>query len=246
MTSGDQYASGMLGALRLGAVPVPGVLLRCYARMGLSEIEAMLIIHLMYFTQHEHVFFPTPEQLAERMSTPPDRVLAAIERLVRDRVIAIEDDMDPATGVRSERYNLMPLYERLAVVWASEPDFAAASEDYWQAEEQIASASAQVPTPGAEYASGRETSAARRRDLFTVFENEFGRALSPLEYETIVGWLDQDQYSDALIMAALKEAVFAGKVHFRYIDRILLEWKRNGITTPEEAKAYTERFRGDR
>ena len=48
-----------------------------------------------------------------------------------------------------------------------------------------------------------------------------------MELETISGWVDADRYPDELILLALKEAVFAGKLHFRYIDRILLEWSRN-------------------
>ena len=79
--------------------------------------------------------------------------------------------------------------------------------------------------------------------MFRVFEKEFGRPLSPMEYETISGWIDQDRYPEELILLALKEAVFAGKVHFRYIDRILLEWSRNRVRTPEDVKAYAARFR---
>ena len=54
------------------------------------------------------------------------------------------------------------------------------------------------------------------RNLFTIFEKEFGRPLSPMELETISGWVDADRYPDELILLALKEAVFAGKLHFRY------------------------------
>ena len=233
----DAYREGLRAGLRLGAASVPGLFLQTYARLGLSEIEAMLLIHLMYFQEREHTVFPTPEQLASRMSTSPDRVLSAIERFVREGFLTIEDDVDAVTGVRGERYDLAPLYDKLAAAWSAQPeldeyDAAVEPETYRQT-------AASSPAP-------RETAASRRKDLFTVFESEFARPLSPLEYETIVNWLDQDKYTDSLIMAALKEAVFAGKVHFRYIDRILMEWAKNRITTPEEAKAYTERFRGGR
>ncbi|MNC50717.1 DNA replication protein DnaD [compost metagenome] len=67
-----------------------------------------------------------------------------------------------------------------------------------------------------------------------------------MEMETITGWLDQDRYPVELVHMALKEAVFAGKIHFRYVDRILLEWKRNKVFTPEQAKEYAQRFRGGR
>jgi len=232
----DAYREGLRAGVRLGAASVPGLFLQTYARLGLSEIEAMLLIHLMYFQEREHTVFPTPEQLASRMSTSPDRVLSAIERFVREGFLTIEDDVDAATGVRGERYDLSPLYDKLAAAWAAQPE----PEEYsFEPEPYRQTAAASPPAP-------RETAATRRKDLFTVFESEFARPLSPLEYETIVNWLDEDKYSDSLIMAALKEAVFAGKVHFRYIDRILMEWAKNRITTPEEAKAYTERFRGGR
>jgi len=81
-------------------------------------------------------------------------------------------------------------------------------------------------------------------NLYSIFEQEFARPLSPMEYETITGWIERDQYPEPLIVLALKEAVFAGKVNFRYIDRILLEWQRNSIRTVEQAKAYAQRFRG--
>ncbi|WP_238392373.1 DnaD domain-containing protein [Paenibacillus antri] len=245
MTDTESYRAGLRAGLRLGTVSVPGMLLRGYARLGLSEIEAMLLVHLLYYAEREQTLFPTPDQLSSRMSTTPDRVLAAIERFVREGFVSIEDDVDEATGVRSERYDLSPLYDKLAAAWLEEPELdayaASAATDgaYGSAESRRETAAAAAPR-------GRETAATRRKDLFTVFESEFARPLSPMEYETIVGWLDQDRYSDSLIMTALKEAVFAGKVHFRYIDRILMEWQRNRITTPEEAKAYTERFRGGR
>ncbi|MGP4071915.1 DnaD domain protein [Piscibacillus sp. B03] len=72
--------------------------------------------------------------------------------------------------------------------------------------------------------------------LFSLFEQEFGRALSPIEIETISYWLDDDRFKPALIKAALREAVLMGKLNFRYIDRILNEWKKKGIKSISEAK----------
>ena len=56
-------------------------------------------------------------------------------------------------------------------------------------------------------------------------------------------WLDEDQHSPEIIKAALKEAVISGKLNFRYIDRILFEWKKNGIKTVEQAKEHGKKFR---
>ncbi|WP_199614895.1 DnaD domain protein [Paenibacillus alkalitolerans] len=233
----DSYRQGLLEGFRLGAVSVPGLFLRCYAQLGLSEIEAMLILHIMYSGGQENNPFPTPEELAGRMSAAPSAILSAIERLVRDGLLMMDDTVEPVTGVVGERYNLSPLFDRLAAAWAE-----TASGDGGASELPAEN----YPAPRRPVPPARETAASRRRDLFTVFESEFARPLSPLEYERISAWLDNDQYSDSLILAAVKEAVFAGKVNFTYIDRILMEWQKNRITTPEQAKEYTQRFRGGR
>ncbi|WP_409288910.1 DnaD domain protein [Peribacillus sp. SCS-37] len=78
--------------------------------------------------------------------------------------------------------------------------------------------------------------------LYTVFEKEFGRPLSPFECETLAMWMEDDHHYP-LVKAALKEAVISGKLNFRYIDRILFEWKKNGIQTPQQAKTYGQKFR---
>ena len=65
-------------------------------------------------------------------------------------------------------------------------------------------------------------------DLFSKFEEEFGRTLSPMEYEIIGGWIESNIDKD-LILEALKEAVFNGANNLRYIDKILFEWNKKGI-----------------
>jgi DNA replication protein len=78
--------------------------------------------------------------------------------------------------------------------------------------------------------------------LFILFEQEFGRPLSPFEIETVNVWLDEDETSPALIKAALREAVLMAKLNFKYIDRILREWKKKGIHTVEQARLASKRF----
>lgn len=66
------------------------------------------------------------------------------------------------------------------------------------------------------------------KDLYDSFEREFGRTLSPMEYEIINNWLEQ-KISHELILAALKESVFNGVNNLRYVDKILYEWNKKGI-----------------
>lgn len=79
--------------------------------------------------------------------------------------------------------------------------------------------------------------------LFHRLEQEFGRPLSSNECEHIVKWLDEDEYPEELIEAALQEAIYCDKRSVRYMDRILIEWERHQIYTPEEAMQFARRFR---
>lgn len=67
-------------------------------------------------------------------------------------------------------------------------------------------------------------------NIFEVIEKEFGRTLSPIEYEIIKAWLENNM-SEELIREAIKEATFNGVSNLRYIDKILYEWGKLGIKT---------------
>jgi len=200
-----------------GSVGVPYLLLKHYKQWELTEVEVMLIIHVMAFMEKDRIDFPTLEELQARMSVPAEKVIAALQKLLKQGLLSIDESVDPQSGVQYEKYNWNPLYERLASCWYEEN-----RKHRKQPEPEV------------------------RKDIFSIFEKEFGRPLTPMELESISGWLDKDGYPEQLILAGLKEAVFAGKVHFRYIDRILLEWSRNRITTVEQAKEHSQKFRSMR
>lgn len=79
-------------------------------------------------------------------------------------------------------------------------------------------------------------------NIFLLFEQEFGRPLSPFEIETINIWIDQEDQAPSLIKAALREAVLLGKLNFKYIDRILREWKKKGIRSVQQAREQSRAF----
>lgn len=68
----------------------------------------------------------------------------------------------------------------------------------------------------------------KETDIYSVFENEFSRTLSPMEYETINKWLEGG-VSEDIIKSALKEAVLNGVYNLRYIDKIIYEWTKKRI-----------------
>lgn len=81
-------------------------------------------------------------------------------------------------------------------------------------------------------------------NLYSVFETEFGRTLSPMEFEIINGWVDNG-YTEELIKLALKEATYNGVSNLRYIDKIIYEWGKKGIKTKEDVENNRKQFKSN-
>lgn len=223
------WADGVAYGMAMGSVQLPYALLRYHARLGLSEGEMLLIQHLLGFQQVEGNEFPTLQELADRMGIMPDEVAKRLQRLMKEGFLRIDEGMDAVQDIQYERYNLIGLYTILAQCLSDDRTAALPKSS--------------VRSRSMENALNPSAEEHEEKNIFRIFEKEFGRPLSPMELERISSWLDQDRYPDELILLALKEAVFAGKVHFTYIDRILLEWSRNRVRTPQDVKAYAARFR---
>lgn len=78
--------------------------------------------------------------------------------------------------------------------------------------------------------------------LFQKIEQAFGRPLSPFEIETLNQWLDTDKHDLSVIQAALDEAMSQNKLSFKYMDRILLNWKKNNVKTIDDSKKISRQF----
>lgn len=81
-----------------------------------------------------------------------------------------------------------------------------------------------------------QVSKSENSNIFEIVEKEFGRTLSPIEYEIIKAWLDGGM-SEELIKEAIKEATFNGVSNLRYIDKILYEWGKLGIKSVSDVEA---------
>lgn len=77
-------------------------------------------------------------------------------------------------------------------------------------------------------------------NLFSLFENAFGRTLSFAEIEIIKGWIDDNTKED-IIRYALKEAISKNIKNIRYVEKIIIntkaseERKKEGWTTIGES-----------
>lgn len=68
-------------------------------------------------------------------------------------------------------------------------------------------------------------------NLYKAFEQETGKALSPLQMEDLQYMLED--FNADVILEALKEAVSQGKANFAYIKAILNRWKQDNLMTVE-------------
>lgn len=83
------------------------------------------------------------------------------------------------------------------------------------------------------------------KDLYDSFEKEFGRTLSPMEYEIINSWKEKG-ITNELILMALKEAVYNGVNNLRYIDKILYEWSKKGVKNAKDVPKVQKKAEEDK
>ncbi|SDY88505.1 DNA replication protein [Evansella caseinilytica] len=173
------------------------------------------MIVLMHIRQfaQEGNYFPTPTDLQQRMTIDQDQCAKILKELLKKGFLGIEEKQD-ADGRLSEAFSLQPLYEKVILYINHQ---SVGKEKFSKQQEE--------------------------GELFRRFEEEFSRPLSPMEVEMISMWLDQDKHEPKMVEAALREAVVSSKLNFRYIDRILYDWKRNGIKSLQQAREHGERIR---
>ncbi|WP_416149749.1 DnaD domain-containing protein [Salipaludibacillus sp. HK11] len=192
---------------------LPGVLFRHYKDLGLTDIQFLILIHIRQFHQEGHEF-PTPKDLINRMTINEMECTQQLKQLLSHRFIEIVEVKAAADLKISEAISIEPLFEKLHL-YLNEQDVEKDTDDKKILEGQ----------------------------LFQRFEQEFSRPLSPMEMEMISMWIDEDQHESHIIEAALRESVVSSRLNFRYIDRILFDWKKNGIKTVEQAKIHGEKVR---
>ncbi|WP_449536712.1 DnaD domain protein [Ferdinandcohnia sp. Marseille-Q9671] len=175
--------------------------------------EEMMVLFHILTFMDSGNFFPTPIEISNRMTISETRCMEILRQLIQRGFLEINDG-DDENRVIYEKYSLRPLWEKMLQQLLYQD-----MNDEKEKEKQV------------------ET------NLYSIFEQEFGRPLSPFECESLAMWLDQDHHDPTIIKAALREAVMSGKLNFRYIDRILFEWKKNGIRTIAQAQSHSQKFR---
>ncbi|RHH71458.1 DnaD domain protein [Vagococcus sp. AM17-17] len=148
-------------------------------------------------------YFPDMDMITKRMDMSLDGGYHIIQELMTKGILSIETKRNKF-GKTEDKYDLTRVYQKIELVLEQEQEI-----KMEQLEEN------------------------KRVELFNKFEQEFGRSLSPIEFETVQQWLDNDNYSIDLIELALREAILNQAYSLKYMDRILLNWERKNLTSKQ-------------
>lgn len=199
----------------MGSINVSGALLSNMKQLNLNSDELVVVLELKYFRSMGNKF-PTPDELSEKTGINVDKMYEILHQLVLKKIIYIDNDSSS-----DDKYSFKPLIAKLNQILEN------------QVTQKIDVSSS---------VSVKEDNVKQRQDIFNEISKEFGRMLSPIELETISEWFDSDKYSPNLVSLALKEAVLNQVYNLKYMDRILLNWKKQNITSAVQVEKQHNQY----
>lgn len=155
---------------------------------------------------------PAIESLQQGTSLEARQITAVIQNLIQRDLLSLEVQKNEE-GKFTEYMNLDQFYDKLSHILEQET-----------------------------IAIQNDTDELAFNTLFQQIEQAFGRPLSPYEMETLNQWIDVDQHDLKVIQAALDEAMSQDKLNFKYLDRILLNWKKHNVKTIEDSKQISRQY----
>ncbi|MBO8138560.1 MAG: DnaD domain protein [Desulfotomaculum sp.] len=224
-----------------GSTSVPNLLLKYYTKLDITDSEMMLLIQLLRLRLEEKNLYPTPEDLDETVNGGAEQVRYLTDSLLEKEILGITEYYDFEQDMVIKGFDFEPLYEKLSELWACdkvkeiERTKNILESSNYTSTSRLANANNQKTSLREDQPSGQVL------NICTLFEREFARPLSPMEVERIRHWLDE--VDSVLIMEALRRAVMLGKNNFRYIEAILMEWRKNNLRTLQEIEKYDEEFK---
>lgn len=207
-----------------GFTSIPNILLKVYSHVGISDFQMLLLIQLIRFHVEEREYYPSPQMLAEVMESEPARLERELKDLLDKGIITVSQFYDCGRRVIFRGYDFEPLFLKISDIWA------AIRAREIEESKKLLNSQELAPDMFDSKVTG----------LISSFEKEFGRPLSPIEVEQIEQWAAETD--PPLVVEALRRAVLGGKHNFKYINSILVEWKKNNIRTLESVEQYDKDF----
>ncbi len=206
--------------MKQGTIGIPNDLIWYYKSIGMSEEELVTVMLLMAYGQKKGNFYPDLTEMAQMMYVEKAKIQSLIASLMEKECLTIEREFSLEEQVAYPVFSFDPLFKKLG-------DHLAKIESEARAQHQETMQKNILK---------KQKTADKPNDIYSIFEEEFGRCLSNMEIAYLTEWLQGDQFSEQLVLEALRSSVSRDKVGFRYIDAILRDWQRKNITTAKLAR----------
>lgn len=191
---------------------VPVVLLREYQKLNLNANELIILLRLMYLRQIRGVL--TLADVAAEFFCSQEDALAILQPFLEKSLI---DDYD-----NDGTYQCDGLFRQLYELWM----------DFQRAKSKAGSKKVEKT---------EKQKIVIQSSIYHSFEREMGRSLTFKENQQIREWLDKDNINEELVDEALRRAVLQGAMQgtapLAYIDKILLNWQKQKLTSLEAVLA---------
>lgn len=195
-------------------IVISQLILKYYSKIDMDEIELSVVLQLIRFRDCLGQTYPTIDELKTVMTLGNDQIRATLARLIEKGLITVVHSSIESNHGKSS-YVLEPLWDRLLIAWQD-------------------SKAKTLLNP-----SQSDT----LKKVYSTFEKEFGRYLSPIESSKIVQWCSVDGFSSEIILEALERSVLQGALSFKYIDSILKTWDMQNLKTMDEINTYEKKYK---
>lgn len=172
--------------------------------------EEMMLLIHFLTFQQAGEDFPAISLIGQRMGLKDQQLYDMIQSLIERGFLSIPFYKNDE-GKSVEYYSLDPLYHKLT-----------------QLDEED------------ESHRFKQAKATKEGEVFDMIQVEFGRQLSPIEYQKIGDWFQKDGYDPDVVKEALKEMVLNNVYSLNYMDRILLNWSKRKQTQAKDSTNFNK------
>jgi len=178
-----------------GIIDFDKMIIKNYKAIGLSEVEAFIILELHQQMKQGNTFL-NPTKIIKNITITKDDLLIILDGLIKRQYLSIRLKKTKS-GKETEIFLLDDTIQKILVNY------------------QLTIKNEMINQPK-KFATNAE-------EIVDLIESQFQKQLTPLEIEIIQKWLDEDKFDFLDIKKALLDAIKANKTSLSYVDGILIK-----------------------
>lgn len=178
-----------------GIVDFDKLLKKTYKELGLTELEAFLLMELNYL-KNKGIDFITPKILTKKLTISEEDAMKHLEKLMKNKYLSFSI-MKGENGKQKETFNIDLTYRKIL--------------EYYQ--DRILT---EMMTSDSTYDTLED-------EIVELLEKNFQKQLKPLEIEMITKWIHEYKYTKEDIKEAVFSALKANRYSISYLDGVLLK-----------------------